>query len=110
MRKLRHYGQNLVEIAVVIALVVGVFTSMLLYLQRSFQARYKAGADYVQRELANAEPAYAGLPRQYDPYYSESWKEEIRSYNTLSGYPDTSVNDTSTSRAWVKTDIPWEID
>jgi hypothetical protein len=110
MRKLGISGQNLVEVAVSIALVVGVFASMLLYLQRSFQARYKAGADYVQQELANAAPAYSGLPRQYDPYYSESWKHENSTYNTLTGYPDSSVNDTLVSRAWVQTDIPWQID
>ena len=110
MRKLGISGQNLVEIGVMIALVVGVFTSMLLYLQRGFQARYKAGADYVQQELANAAPAYSGLPRQYDPYYSESEKYENTTFNTLSGYPDSSVNDTSVSRAWVRTDIPWQMD
>ena len=110
MRKTRISGQNLMELAVMFALVVGVFATMYLYLQRSFQARYKAGADYVFRNLTDAVPAYSGQPRQYDPYYSESWQEDNNVFNTLRGYPDSSVNDTSTRKIWVKTEIPGQND
>jgi hypothetical protein len=110
MRKLGNCGQNLVEVAVIFALVVGVFATMQLYLQRAFQARYKAGADYVHRELAKAVPAYAGLPKHYDPYYSESLVEDSAVYSTLRGYPDSSVNDTTRRKIWMKTDIPGESD
>ena len=110
MRKLGVSGQNIVEVAVMFALVVGAFAAMQLYLQRSFQARYKAGADYVHKELARAAPAHAGEPKHYDPYYSESWQEDNTAYNTLRGYPDNSVNDTITRKIWMKTDIPGEND
>ena len=110
MRKLGVCGQNLVEVAIIFALVVGVFAAMQLYLQRSFMARYKAGADYVHKELAKAAPAYAGEPKHYDPYYSESLVEDNTVYSTLRGYPDNSVNDTATRKIWMKTDVPGEND
>lgn len=106
MRKLRNSGQNIVEVAIIFTLVVGVFAAMQLYLQRSFMARYKAGADYVHKELANAVPAYAGEPKHYDPYYSESWQQDDVGYDTLRGYPDNSINNTVVRRAWMLTDVP----
>jgi len=110
MRKSRISGQTITEAAVIFALIVGVVAAIQLYLQRSFQARYKAGADYVHTELVKAVPAYAGQPRQYEPYYSESWRLENKTYNTLRGYPDNSVDDTVTQTIWSETDIPGESD
>lgn len=110
MRKSRNSGQNLMEAAILFAIVVGVVASMQTYLQRSFQARYKAGADYVHREIVKAAPALAGTPRQYDPYYAQSWQEDNKTFDTLAGYPNSAVNDTQTSKAWALTDVPWQID
>ena len=113
MRKLGKCGQNLVEVAVMFALVVGVYAMMQVYIQRSFMARYKAGADYVHRELAKAAPAYAGAPRQYDQYYSESQVYDNSTYSSQKGYNSTgdfpnTVNDTFERTAWILTDIPGE--
>jgi hypothetical protein len=106
MRKTSISGQNLVEIAVIFAVVVGIFTLMQIYIQRSFNAKYKAGADYVHNELAKAAPAMAGLPRQYDPYYMNSTAQNIKVYNLTAGYPFNSVDQTDGQRAWVLTEVP----
>lgn len=116
MRKPWNSGQNIVEVAILFALVTGVVATMQLYVQRGVNARYKAGADYVHRELVSAVPAYAGLPRQYDPYYAESWQEDNTNYtmtkgysnlaSTTAGFPDTSVNRVDTSTIWGLTDVP----
>jgi hypothetical protein len=110
MRKSWVSGQNLVEVAILFALVVGVVATMQLYIQRSFHARYKAGADYVHRELVNASPAFSGLARQYDPYYAESWQRDRTNYTTLSGYPNNTVNQVLTRRVWGLTDVPGQND
>jgi hypothetical protein len=59
-------GQNLTEVAILLALVAAVFTGMQIYLQRSMQARYKAGVDFVLRDKIGL------TKRQYDPYYRTS--------------------------------------
>ena len=111
MPKSRVSGQNLVEVAIFFAIVVGVVATMQLYIQRGFQARYKAGADYVHKELAKAAPAFSGLPRQYHPYYnSQGIQNDTTSYNILRGYPDNAVEQNSTRKAWGLTDVPSEID
>jgi hypothetical protein len=110
MRKTRNTGQNITEAAVIFAIIVGVFASMQLYLKRSLNVRYKAGADYMHEQLRNAAPAFAGLPRQYDPYYTESLQEDTKTSTTLTGYPDSSVNDRLNRRVWAETDIPTPTD
>jgi hypothetical protein len=92
------------------SVVVIVFTLMQLYLQRSFSARYKAGADYLHNELAKAAPAIAGLRKQYVPYYTISNSTNIKLYNLTTGYPFNSVDQTVIQGAWVLTDVPGEND
>jgi hypothetical protein len=106
MRSLQVAGQNLVEVAIFFAIVVGVVATMQLYIQRGFQARYKAGADYVYKELAKAAPALPGLTTQYDPYYSEFWREDTATYDLIAGYPDSSVKQTNARRAIENTTVP----
>ncbi len=106
MRKTSISGQNLVELAVIFASAVGMFTLMQIYIQRSFHAKYKAGADYVHNELAKAAPAMAGLPKQYDPYYTESISQDNKLGNSTRGYPFNSINQADMQRAWVLTEVP----
>ena len=62
---LRPKGQHLVELALCLAVVTAVFLSMQLYVQRSLQAKYKSGADYLFHDIN--QPA-----AQYEPYYVTS--------------------------------------
>ena len=75
-------AQNTAEYAILIALVIGVFSAMQIYVRRSLNARVKGGADMLPRTvLGQAEtngdifdtnflgnPADPGYT-QYEPYY-----------------------------------------
>lgn len=71
-------GQNLTEAALCISVITAAILGMRVYVQRSLQARYKAGPDYVFRNI-EAEAREKGVghlnnirQQQYDPYYYQS--------------------------------------
>ncbi|MCX5703999.1 MAG: hypothetical protein NT066_05890 [Candidatus Omnitrophica bacterium] len=70
---LKSKGQHLAELALCLAVVIGVLLSMQRYVQRSLQAKYKSGADYLFRDIKQAGAGHLANPRQqYDPYYASS--------------------------------------
>jgi hypothetical protein len=68
-------AQNTAEYAIMIAIVIGVFSAMQLYVRRGLQARLKKGVDYIPGKIT----AEAGGNAvnilgdanfiQYEPYY-----------------------------------------
>lgn len=67
-------AQNTMEYAILIALVIGVFSAMQIYLKRGLQARIKAGTDNIPAVVSDLQAGgdVAGLfgtQTQYDPYY-----------------------------------------
>jgi hypothetical protein len=76
-------AQNTMEYALIIAVVIGVFSAMQIYVKRSLQARVRSGADSsvsVIGAQAEAEPGgsaitaqtakdFLGTQTQYEPYY-----------------------------------------
>jgi type II secretory pathway pseudopilin PulG len=63
------------EYALLIAVVIGVFSAMQLYTRRSLQARIKSGADNIHTSVlsggdaANLSDTLFGSNTQYEPYY-----------------------------------------
>lgn len=108
MFKVNTRGQSLTELAIYLAIVLGVFLVMRVYIQRSFQAKYKAGANYLITEIErNAAdkgiPGFSGIKTQYDPYYRETRGSEIKAGETTVGYPEASTNQTISRTGWEKT-------
>jgi len=66
-------AQNTMEYALLIAIVIGVFSAMQLYIRRGLQARIRAGTDSIpdivlgQSDVATS--AVFGTAKQYEPYY-----------------------------------------
>lgn len=75
LRLLRNKkAQNTMEYAILIAVVIGAFSAMQIYLRRGLQARIKAGTDNIPDKVLGQEtdPVVAGLfgnETQYEPYY-----------------------------------------
>lgn len=87
-------GQHLTELALVFAVVTATLVGMRLYLQRSLQARYKSGVNYmfsrIEDEAAHAgKPHLFGLSRQYEPSYHEIYRNEDFSRNQAGGFDVT---------------------
>lgn len=67
-------AQNTMEYAILIVVVIGVFSAMQLYMRRGLSARLKAGTDNIpgmvvgqaDGEVSNA---FIGEETQYEPYY-----------------------------------------
>lgn len=68
-------AQNTMEYALLIAIVIGVFSAMQLYVRRGMQARIRNGVDNVpdmvlnQEEDAEKVQGLLGAAEQYEPYY-----------------------------------------
>ena len=66
-------AQNTAEYAIMIVIVIGVFSAMQLYIRRGLQARIKGGMDNI---VTGTLPSNIGMSnafgslRQYEPYYS----------------------------------------
>lgn len=77
-------GQNIVEYAVLIALVVGAAVAMQTYVKRGLQGKVKDAVDHDG--IAGATIGDASLTfktKQYEPYYTES-KMDIDTSKTYS--------------------------
>jgi len=122
MTGFRNSAQSLTELAIMFVVIVAAFGGMQLYLQRSYQARYKNGADYLFLQIeaeANDRKArgektdhLTKLNRQYTPYYRESAITTVRENFTIrKGYnataldysDDINVDQTSKRYGWEKT-------
>lgn len=68
-------AQNTMEYALLIAVVIGVFSAMQLYTRRSLQAKLKNSTDTIHNvvlqdsEVAGKTQAMFGAETQYEPYY-----------------------------------------
>ena len=74
LRLLRNKrAQNTAEYALLIAIVIGAFTAMQIYLRRGLMARIKGGTDnlpgMVISSSDNASLDILGTDDQYEPYY-----------------------------------------
>lgn len=77
-------------------------------MQRSIQAKYKAGADYMISEIRNEAlergiNGFSDMKSQYDPYYRESNTTESKTANTTTGFPYTSINQVTNRIGYEKT-------
>ncbi|MFH1397224.1 MAG: hypothetical protein ABIH27_01565 [Candidatus Omnitrophota bacterium] len=90
MGKFVNSGQHLTELAIVFSMIMAVTLALRVYVQRSLQARYKAGVDYSLSSL--------GLSKtQYDPYYRTAETIENRTMTSTIGSRDNII-DQSTNR------------
>lgn len=69
-------AQNTMEYALLISIVIGVFSAMQLYIRRGMQARIKNGVDNVPNMVLSQETnkpelvkSLFGDEEQYEPYY-----------------------------------------
>ena len=71
-------AQNTAEYAILIALVIGVFSAMQIYVRRGLQARIKGGTDTLPYSVLGQAAATDGVGQdilgdrnmtQYEPYY-----------------------------------------
>ncbi|MFA5401870.1 MAG: hypothetical protein WC359_15565 [Dehalococcoidia bacterium] len=108
-------SQSLTEMAIVAAVLAAVILSMRIYMQRSLQARYKAGPDYLISEIKNAAAEkgisnFSGMKKQYDPYYRESNILEDKKSAASIGTPETSTGQTVIRSGWEKAKPAQEAD
>lgn len=88
LRLLRNKkAQNTMEYALLISIVIGVFSAMQIYLRRGLQGRIKAGADQIPDKVISLSTETGvtnlfGSDTQYEPYYIEGGKYNI---STTSG-------------------------
>lgn len=64
-------GQIFNEYTILIALVVAAIVAMQVYVQRTLQARYRAGTQRLIKQLRKTS-GNAEVPFQYEPYYAQS--------------------------------------
>jgi len=75
LRLLRNKkAQNTAEYAILIALIIGVFSAMQIYIRRGLQAKIKGGADNIPGIVlgqtgGEADKNLLGNATQYEPYY-----------------------------------------
>ena len=68
-------AQSTMEYALLIAVVIGVFSAMQIYMRRSMQAKLKSGADNMASVVLSGTDAGSqaqtlfGTEKQYEPYY-----------------------------------------
>jgi len=115
MQRSRAQGQGLTELAIFLTVVVAVILTMRLYIQRSLQAKYKAGTDYLFTEIEKnavdkGVAGFTNIKRQYDAYYRESEISETKTGEFSVGFPDTSINQTVNRTGWEKTLPPQDAD
>ncbi len=101
--------------AIVLAVIFSVIMTMRIYAQRSLQARYKAGPDYLISEIKNAAAEkgisnFSGMKKQYDPYYRESNILEDKKSAASIGTPETSTGQTVIRSGWEKAKPAQEAD
>ncbi len=94
------------EFALILAVSVGVISTMQIYVQRGLQARYKQGVNYAFSRI-EAEAALKGVDNltdiaveQYEPYYRQAFTSvETNSENTI-GFPTATINETAARSGW----------
>ena len=68
-------AQSTMEYALLIAVIIGVFSAMQIYTRRSMQAKIKSGTDNMPAVVLQGTEAEAkaqtlfGTEKQYEPYY-----------------------------------------
>ena len=92
LRLLRNKkAQNTAEYAILIALVIGVFSAMQIYVRRGLQARIKGGADTLPFAVLGQANKADGVGEdilgdrtvtQYEPYYITKGQYNMRSEST----------------------------
>jgi len=95
---LNKKAQNTMEYALLIAIVVGAFTGMQLYLRRGLQLRIKAATDNIPTKVrdsysdasVNGKDVFGALT-QYEPYYTREGTYAITTYST-SGTEKGTIN------------------
>ena len=121
MPRFKTEGQNLTELALCLAMVVALIMTMRVYIQRSLQAKYKAGAGFLTSEIKSHAAAPGGIinatdtdfaimKQQYDPYYRESEITETRSANSKVGFPETKPDQTITRTGWERANSALDAD
>jgi hypothetical protein len=98
-------AQSLTELALLFTMVVAFIFTMRFYIQRSLQAKYKAGADFMISQIRNeAETrginSFNNMKSQYDPYYRESNVLDYTRGNSTVGYPESLMNQTAGRAGW----------
>lgn len=89
-----------------LAVIAAAIAGMQIYLQRGFQARYKAGADYMFSHIEEQARAAGNITntnltninqhRQYDPYYQSSNMTVSTNIENSLGFPNSTINETTT--------------
>lgn len=111
MSKARNVGQNLAELALCLAVISAVIAGMSIYVKRAMQARYKEGSNYVVSQLqATGGGEFQNIKGQYDPYYNESSYTDNFNGTRTGGYPNSSVDMTSTRTGSSSVGLPGEND
>ena len=94
------------EFALILAVAVGVISTMQIYVQRGLQARYKQGVNYAFSRI-EAEAALKGVDnlanietQQYEPYYRESFSSVQSNSDDTTGFPNSTTNQTTTRSGW----------
>jgi len=76
-------AQNTMEYALIIAVVIGVFSAMQIYIKRSLQGRVRTGTDQVvsvvgtQAGKNDIAKQFLGTTPQYEPYYITQGKYDM---------------------------------
>lgn len=75
-------AQNTVEYAIMIALVIGAFSAMQIYVKRGLQAKLKAGADkipgIIEGQAGGSAAGLLGAKTQYEPYYIREGQQDVQ--------------------------------
>jgi len=96
-------AQNTAEYAIMIVIVIGVFSAMQLYIRRGLQARVKGGADNIpgaiigQTTGVNANILGTANFTQYEPYYYQKGSSNMGSL-TSEGTEYGTIKDTGGQR------------
>jgi len=81
-------AQSTLEYALLIAVVIGVFSAMQIYTRRSLQAKIKSGADNAAAVVLQGTEAEAktatlfGTEKQYEPYYIRKGEYQFNTEST----------------------------
>jgi hypothetical protein len=76
-------AQNTMEYALLIAIVIGAFSAMQLYVRRGLQARVKAGTDSIPGIVLGQATEVSssgvwGTKDQYEPYYTREGQYDFK--------------------------------
>ncbi|MFH1397222.1 MAG: hypothetical protein ABIH27_01555 [Candidatus Omnitrophota bacterium] len=91
-------AQSTMEYALLIAVVIGVFSAMQIYSRRSLQARVQGGLDRIPGVVATSAGSIFGTETQYEPYYLANGTSSFVS-NTTEGQETGSVTQQGGARA-----------